>query len=57
MFLTFLADLRQAQAPVTPLHSVEHPNPEPGKIWLERARTVWINRLPKATGHTRSRPE
>ncbi|HEX9169790.1 MAG TPA: VWA domain-containing protein, partial [Roseiarcus sp.] len=31
--------------------SVEHLNPEPGKVWLERAilawpRTVWINPTP-----------
>jgi uncharacterized protein with von Willebrand factor type A (vWA) domain len=36
---------------VSPGGSVEHLNPEPGKLWLERAiltwpRTVWINPTP-----------
>jgi uncharacterized protein len=36
---------------VSPGGSVEHLNPEPGRIWLERAliawpRTVWINPTP-----------
>ena len=37
---------------VTPGGSVEHLNPEPGRVWLERAiatwpRTVWINPTPE----------
>ena len=37
----------------TPGGSVEHLNPEPGKLWLERAilawpRTVWINPTPQS---------
>ena len=37
---------------VSPGGSVEHLNPEPGKVWLERAlltwpRTVWINPTPE----------
>ena len=37
---------------VSPGGSVEHLNPEPGKLWLERAiatwpRTVWINPTPE----------
>jgi uncharacterized protein with von Willebrand factor type A (vWA) domain len=37
---------------VSPGGSVEHLNPEPGRIWLERAllawpRTVWINPTPE----------
>jgi uncharacterized protein len=36
---------------VSPGGSVEHLNPEPGKVWLERAvltwpRTVWLNPTP-----------
>ncbi len=38
---------------VSPGGSVEHLNPEPGKVWLERAiqtwpRTVWINPTPES---------
>ena len=37
---------------VSPGGSVEHLNPEPGKVWLERAirawpRSVWINPTPE----------
>ena len=37
---------------VSPGGSVEHLNPEPGRVWLERAiltwpRTVWINPTPE----------
>ncbi len=37
---------------VSPGGSVEHLNPEPGRVWLERAiltwpRSVWINPTPE----------
>ncbi len=45
---------------ISPGGSVEHLNPEPGRVWLERAvltwpRTVWINPTPPSHwGHSQS---